>query len=79
LQVPDYFRKNAADRQKKGSGTISGTKTILGEMAALHTHTSMQTHNYILKNSNTKSLFHIPSANIEIDLEEEKTGVGGRK
>ena len=32
--VRDYFRKNAADRPKKGSGTI-GTKTILGEMAAL--------------------------------------------
>ena len=33
-QVPDYFRKNAADRPKKGSGTI-GTKTFLSEMAAL--------------------------------------------
>jgi len=34
LHVPDYFRNKAADRPKKGWGTI-GTKTILGEMAAL--------------------------------------------
>ena len=33
LQVPYYFRKNAADRPKKVSGTIR-TKAILGEMGA---------------------------------------------
>ena len=34
LQVPEYFRKKCSRSTKKGSGTI-GTKTILGEMAAL--------------------------------------------
>jgi len=34
LKTVDHFRKNAADRPKKGSGTF-GTKIILGEIAAL--------------------------------------------